>query len=116
MVLCFSCTFLLLLTLAHCEVVPSLLFSSNMVLVASPTKHAKVFGFAAPSEVVTLTDSSKVHPKSFYTATADATTGAWEIAIEPQPDRSIAPSAQACSMNESKSTVVPECSEDRFPP
>ena len=33
--------------------------------------------------MVALTDSSEVHPKSSYTATADATTGAWEIAMDP---------------------------------
>jgi hypothetical protein len=71
------------LVMVHGAVQPSLLFSSNMVLVASPTKPAKVFGFADPAEVVTLTDSSAHHPKISYTATADATTGAWEISMAP---------------------------------
>ena len=70
------------LVMVHGAVEPSLLFSSNMVLVASPTQPAKVFGFADPAEVVTLNDSSAHHPKSSYTATADAT-GAWEIAMAP---------------------------------
>ncbi len=64
------------------SLVPTRLFGNNMVLQASKTQPAVLFGTAEAGAVVELRDTSTFHPRASYSARADAS-GSWLIEMEP---------------------------------
>ena len=77
-----SCLILIGLAVANGELRPTLLFSDNMVLAASSTQPATIFGFASSGEKVTLTANASWLPRQKYTEIA-GDDGSWRIDLAP---------------------------------